>query len=295
MSQSHLSYYFYRLVGTLAPLVPRRLGYWLAGRTGRVAFHLNLGGAPALKENLSHVLGDDANEARIKATALEVLSNLSKNYFDLLYQHALNDEEASATVTVRGVHHVREAVKGGQGLVIASAHFGPFDASWQIGRILSLNITAPAEHLKPERLYQYMCSLRANPWIRLLPIDRPLLGLFRALHRGEAVAVAADRDITHSGIIVDFFGAPARLPDGHVQLALRTGANLITCYAVRQPDNSCLVQIEPPVEMEKSGDFERDVRANVRKVVARMEGWIRRYPEQWLMLHPVWRDGEHAS
>jgi lauroyl/myristoyl acyltransferase len=29
--------------------------------------------------------------------------------------------------------------------------------------------------------------------------------------------------------------------------------------------------------------------------VARMEDWIRRYPEQWLMLHPVWRDSQHGS
>jgi KDO2-lipid IV(A) lauroyltransferase len=107
--------------------------------------------------------------------------------------------------------------------------------------------------------------------------------------------VAADRDITRSGIVVDFFDAPARLPDGHVQLALRTGAELITCFALRQADNSPTVHIEPPLELEQTGNFERDVRVNVQKVVARMEHWISRYPEQWPMLHPIWRDDQHGS
>ncbi len=295
MSQSLLSYYFYRLLGSLAPRAPRPLGYWLADKIGRLAFYVHRNGATTVEENLSHVLGANANGDRIKTTALDVFGNLAKNYFDLFHRHALGQEQANSTVTVQGLHLVSEALQEGRGLVLASGHFGPFDAAWQIGAILNLTITTPAEHLKPEKLYKYVCSLRASEWIRLLPIDGPLLGLFRALRRGEVVAVAADRDITHSGIVMDFFDAPARLPDGHVQLALRTGAKLLTCFALRQPDNSCLIQIEPPVDLDETGDFTRDVRVNARKVVARLEDWIDRYPDQWLMLHPIWRDHEHAS
>ncbi|TKJ31516.1 MAG: hypothetical protein CEE40_01670 [Chloroflexi bacterium B3_Chlor] len=295
MNQPFLGYYLYRVLGSLAPLVPRRLGYWLAGQLGLVAFLLNPRGAAALKENLSHVLGEEADETAIQATAREVFRNLSKNYYDLFHRHALSDQESGASVTIRGQHHVKEALKEGQGLILASGHFGPFDASWQIGRILNVTITAPAEHLKPEKLYEYVCRLRANDWIRLLPIDGPLLGLVRALRKGEVVAVAADRDITRSGTLVDFFDAPARLPDGHVQLALRTGAKLVTCFAVRQPDNSCLIQVEPPLNLEITGDLKRDVQANVPKVVARLEEWIGRHPDQWLMLQPLWRDAKHGD
>jgi lauroyl/myristoyl acyltransferase len=295
MSQSLLSYCAYRVLGSVAPLVPRRLGYWLASQIGSLAFYINRRGANALKENLSHVLGKEADEVTITAIAREVFRNLAKNYFDLFHKPALTDEKISASVTVTGLHHVEKALAGGKGLVATAAHFGPFDALLQMGPSLNLKLTAPAEHLKPERLYQYVCRLRARKWITFLPIDGPLVGLVRALRRGEAVAVAADRDITRSGILVDFFGAPARLPDGHVQLALRTGAKLVTCFGLRQPDNSSLLHIEPALELEETGDFERDVRVNVRKVVARLEEWIGRYPEQWLMLYPIWRDAKNGD
>lgn len=295
MSQSLLSYYLYRLLGTLAPFVSRRLGYRLADRMGLLAFYVSPKGTASLKDNLSHVLGKNANESTIRATAQRVFCNLGKNYYDLFHKHALSREEATASVDFRGLHYLQEGLKGGRGLIVTSAHFGPFDASWQIAAALNLTITAPAQHLKPEKLYRYVCRLRGSDWITFLPIDGPLLGLVRALRRGEIVTVAADRDITASGIVVNFFGAPARLPDGHVQLALRTGAKIVPTFALRQPDNSSVIQAEPPLDLEDTGDFERDVRLNVGKVVARMEEWIGRYPEQWLMLHPVWRDGKNGS
>lgn len=295
MSQSELSYYSYRLLGSLAPLVPRRLGYWLAGKIGYAAYFLHPSGSAVLRENLSHVLGQEADAATLRATALQAYSNLAKSYFDLFCNHSLSEEEAGALVSIRGVHHLKTALQKGRGLVLTSAHFGPLESGWQIGQLLDLSITTPAEHLKPERLYQYVCKLRASSWMKLIPVDGPLLGLVRALRRGQAVAVAADRDITRSGIVVDFFDAPARLPDGHVQLALRTGAELLPMFALRQADDRPIVQVEPPLELERTGNFERDVQVNVQKVVARMEDWIRRYPEQWPMFYPIWRDGEYGS
>ncbi len=295
MTESSLSYYLFRVLGSLAPLVPRRVGYRLADAIGLVAFHLYSGSATTLEDNLSHVLKNEGDETTVQTKARQVFSNLSKNYFDLFRSHALSDEEISASVNIVGLERLQQLLAQGKGLILTTGHFGPFDALVHIAAILNLKITVPAEHLQPERLYEYVCRLRARNWITLMPVDGPLLGLFRALRRGEIVALAADRDITHSGIVVDFFGAPARLPDGHVQLALRTGAPVVTCFGLRQADNSSSLYFESPLELEATGDFERDVRANVGKVVARMEDWIRRYPEQWLMLHPVWRDGQHGN
>jgi lauroyl/myristoyl acyltransferase len=295
MTLSLLTYAAFRALGAVAPLVPPRLGYWLAGVSGSLAYRLQRPNTAALRTNLCHVLGNDADDSAVEAVALDVFRNLSKNYYDLFHKHRLRVEEAMASVSIRGLHHIEDGLRDGKGLIVVSAHFGPFDAIWMIGRRLNLKITAPAEHIQPERLYRYVSRLRENDWITLLPVDKPLMGLVRALRRGEVVAVGSDRDITGSGIVVDFFGAPAKLPDGAVQLALRTGASLLTCFAVRQADNSCVLQVEPKIQLEETGDFEHDVRINVRKVAARMEDWIARYPGQWLVLYPIWKDRIHGG
>ncbi|HJX39411.1 MAG TPA: lysophospholipid acyltransferase family protein [Anaerolineae bacterium] len=295
MSQASLIYYSYRVLGAVAPVVPRRLGYWLAERSATLAYRLRRSSGAALRENLSHVLGAEVDDAAVESAALGVFRNLAKNYFDLFHKHRLSTEDATATINVCGLHHLQEGLRDGRGLVVVSAHFGPFDALWQIGRRLNLPLTAPAEHLEPERLYQYICTLRDREWVRLLPVDGPLLQVFRALNRGEIVAVAGDRLVTGNGIEVEFFDAPARMPDGPVQLALRTGANILTCFAVRQRDNNVVLHIEPPLQLERTGDFTLDVKVNVRKVVARLEEWIGRYPDQWLVLEPIWGDGRHGT
>ena len=42
----------------------------------------------------------------------------------------------------------------------------------------------------------------------------------------------ADRDLTRSGVQVDFFGEPTRMPAGPAKLAIETGAALLPthCY-----------------------------------------------------------------
>jgi KDO2-lipid IV(A) lauroyltransferase len=295
MSQLALKYYPYRALGALAPRVAPGLGHRLAAQAGMVAYYLYPRGAAALRENLHNVLGDRGTQERVKSTALEVFRNLGKNYYDLFHNDGVPNDQAMASITVKGLQHLRDALERGNGVVVASCHFGVFDGLWALAPALDLRITAPAEHLQPEKLYEYICRLRARDWINFVPIDGPLLSLFRALRDGEIVAVAADRDITHSGILVDFFEARARLPDGHVQLALRSGADLLTCFALRQPDDTALLEVEPSLRLERTGDLERDVKSNVPKVVARMEHWISRYPEQWLMLFPIWRDAENVS
>ena len=103
MTESSLSYYLFRVLGSLAPLVPRRVGYRLADAIGLVAFHLYSGSATTLEDNLSHVLKNEVDETTVQTTERQVFSNQSKNYFDIFRSHALSDEEISSSVNFFGL------------------------------------------------------------------------------------------------------------------------------------------------------------------------------------------------
>jgi len=215
---------------------------------------------------------------------------MAKNCYDLFRVPTLSMAEIARLVKVEGWEHVERALSKGRGLIIVTAHFGNTDIVAQALVLREIPVVAPAEHLKPEVLFQYICSLRTSKGLRLIPVDGMLLELFRALQRNEAVGLAADRDITESGIVVDFFGAPARLPDGSAQLSLRTGAPIIAGFSQRLlPDNTFVARFEPPLELKATGDRTRDVRAGVEKVVAIMERYIGEHPEQWVMSVPIWQ------
>jgi len=288
VNQTFLTYLLYRLAGAIVPHIPPRWGYPFFSFIGDLIYRFHSRARQIVQENLRHVLGHKSDKAAVEETSRQLFRNSLKNYYELFHQRTLSREEMRASLTVKGLEHIEEALAQGKGLVLVTAHFGSPDGLIYLAPLFSYRMTAPAEHLKPERLFRYLVSLRKRGGITLLPADGPLLGLFRALKRNQIVVIAADRDTTESGIMVDFFGAPARLPDGHVQLAMRTGAKLALAFGRRELDNTYTIEIHPLLELEDTGDFKRDVRANMEKVVAGLERVIRQYPEQWLMFVPLW-------
>jgi lauroyl/myristoyl acyltransferase len=281
-------YTLYRLAGLLLPRIPSRLGYWLCARLGDLAYHLGGEARRNVRHNLRHVLGEGVGEEAIERRVREVFRNQVKNYFDLFRVPRLRPADLEGRLTVHGLEHIDQALTAGKGVILVSGHFGNFDIVGQILAFRSYHVTIVAEHLQPEPLYQYICRLRASQGLRLIPVDGSLKAIFKALRRNELVALAADRDVTESGIVVDFFGAPAQLPDGYAQLARRTGARIVLGFSARCPDNTYFAYVEPPLEAEVTGDRERDVRVTVEKVVALMERYLREHPEQWVMFQPLW-------
>jgi KDO2-lipid IV(A) lauroyltransferase len=240
--------------------------------------------------NLRHVVGDAATPTEMNAIARRAFQNLGKNYFDLLRGHALTKDQLDAQLAdAHGMEHLENAMRQGKGLIAGSAHFGAWDLFIHLAAVhLHTRVVVPNERIKPEKLFQYILSLRASQGIEMVPLDIAPRALIKALRAGQIAGLAYDRDLTQTGPVVNFFGAPAQMPDGAVQLALKYDAPVIIAFAVRCPDNRSEVFIEPPLQFEKTGDRQRDICQGVQKLTGVMEDYIRRYPDQWLMLQPIW-------
>ncbi len=287
MDWGDLSYAMYRAGGALAPRVPPRLGYWLAAQAGAIIARIS----PArrvVEENMAHVLSQPAGSPTVQAVTRQVFRNQCKNYFDLFRVGALKRQQLLAAGEIRGLEHLDAALAHGRGVVLVSAHFGSPDLAAQILAARGYRLTAMAEHLKPERLFRYVCRQRAHHGIRVIPIDESLRPVFRALRANEIVGAVVDRNVTDAGRLVEFFGQPARLPDGYLKLALHTGAALVPCLSHRLSDDRVAIEVQPEFEFERSGNRERDIEAAMPGVVSLFEAYLRRYPEQWVYFQPVW-------
>jgi KDO2-lipid IV(A) lauroyltransferase len=114
--------------------------------------------------------------------------------------------------------------------------------------------------------------------------------MFRLLQNGEIVGIVADLNAQErEGVFVDFFGTPASTTTGLAKLALRTDAAVIPAFAIWQKDKQkYLLKLEPPVEIEKTGNHEADVRALTQAATKVIEKYVRLYPEQWMWIHKRW-------
>lgn len=285
-------YWLYRFLGFVCPRLPARFGYWLFARFGDIGFWFTAKPTSTYLKNLRRVLSDEVNPTQLNAIARRGYQNLLKNYFDLFRAHGMTKEKLRAQLAcIEGLEHIENALKLQRGVIVGSGHFGAWDMVIHLAAIfLETRVVTPHEHLKPEKLFQYLVGLRKRQGMDMVSVEKGLREMIRALRAGRIVGLAYDRDITQSGQIVDFFGAPARLPDGAVQLTLKYDCPVIIGFAVRDPDNRARVFIEAPLQFERTGDREKDLCAGVRKIADVMERYFRQYPDQWLMFQKVWED-----
>ncbi|MGD2207000.1 MAG: lysophospholipid acyltransferase family protein [Anaerolineae bacterium] len=283
-----LTYASYRLLGVLTGPMPPRIGYGLAKGVGRLLYVLS----PRLKQvvahNIRHVLGPKADEEQVQRLARKACVNIVKGHYDLFRLSRLTPSEIAEITQVEGFEHLEQALALGRGVVVITAHFGNVDVVGQLPLAYGIPITGAIYHGQPEALFQHMLQLRQSHGLRLIPSDGPMIGLFRALKRGEIIALPCDRDFADNAQVVKFFDAPARLPDGPVRVALRTDAPLVPAFASRLPDNTFRVEIEPALDLLRTGNLESDVAAGMALVVAAMEQHIGKHPDQWLVAAPVW-------
>jgi lauroyl/myristoyl acyltransferase len=283
-----LTYGAYRTVGALAGPLPPRAGYWLSRRIGAILYATSPRMKQILTHNIGHVVGPQASPEEVQALVRQACVNIAKGHYDLFRLSRLSFDEIKALTQVEGYEYVEQALAPGKGVIVVSAHLGNVDILGQVPLAYGVPFMGPVQHTRPERLFQYTLQLRQSHGLRLIPANGVLLEMFRALKRGEIVGLPCDRGIADNSREVEFFGAPARLPDGPIRLAKRTGAVVVPAFGLRLPDDSFLVQIEPPLDLPDSGDPEADIAAGVKMVVEILERYIGQHPEQWLVAAPVW-------
>lgn len=280
----------------VARIVPMRLGYSLAQIVGDAFYLLLARQRRIVSENLNYVMGESSNEEQSQQKTRGVFRSMTKSYFELIKLPYLNFETMGQDVTVHGYQHLETAVNNGKGTIIATAHLGTFEMCAHILAARGIKMTIFVEEFDSSPFLSHVAELRGGNGVKIVPIGPGTLReSLRLLRDGGTVTIVCDRDIQGTGTKARFFGEETLLPVGAINLALRTGATIIPVFSVRQASHQSEVFIEPPLDMIDIGKHSRSVKENLEKLVAVMEKYIRQYPEQWIVMEPVWNNKTQAQ
>jgi KDO2-lipid IV(A) lauroyltransferase len=182
-------------------------------------------------------------------------------------------------------------MKDGRGVVIILPHSGNWDHAGAYFCSLGIQLVTVAERLKPEALFLKFLEYRQSMGFEVLGLDtRSFATLLNRAREKRLIALVADRDMSRSGIDVDFFGFPARMPAGPALLAIRTGIPLVAAH-VSYTDTGIHVDFNT-VEVPFDGDEPERISAVVQRSADLFARGIAEHPEDWHMLQRIWIDGD---
>lgn len=261
-------------------------------------------------DNLTHVYtamrssgAVSAGPADVEREVIEAVRRLF-HYATLSYYHLFRNlgrgvapdafnPPVEISPEVRG--YMEAAVATGRGLFVLISHMSAFDLC---GIAFSHWAPSPPQALSladPPPGFEFVNNLRARGRGTITPISPETLRLaMQYLRDGGIVATGVDRPIPNGNEPVTFFGQTAYLPTGYIRIPLKTDC-LVMTMAFRYDGERYHVMANPAMEMVRTGDRERDVRLNVQRVLAQIEGFVRMAPDQWMVFTPVWSSGPEAE
>jgi KDO2-lipid IV(A) lauroyltransferase len=285
-------YYVMRLAYTVLGRLPLRVLYGIAHIVADGAYTLRRRMRGNVIANMRQVMGPEASDQAVRRAAREVFRNATRYYADMFHvPHMDKQSFMKHSLQIDGLEHLAAAQDAGRGAVVASAHFGNPEMAVQGLSGKDFQFYALTEPLQPEQLSEFTHWLRSHHGHEYRTVGfGAIKEAIRRLKNGGLVAILIDRDVNGTGVPMMFCGAEARIPLGAVELALRTGADLIPCWTWRAPGYTFRARVDPPLELIRTGDFDADARANTRRLLALFECELRKDPGQWAVLERIWRE-----
>jgi lauroyl/myristoyl acyltransferase len=274
----------------IARALPRKLGYGVSRYIARGMARRRAQLFRNVRGNLAHVMGPDTDAQQLDAMAEQAIYHAGCTYLDM-FRASVEDYRRgriSLELDQEAWDRALEAMRDGRGTVLVGPHMSNFDlaAQWIEARGIHIRALSLSE---PNLGTQLINRLREHRGIDMMPIDiHALRQAMQTLRSGGLIMTGVDRPTSSEDTPLTFFGKPARLPTGHVRLALQTDAHMVVACCLQKSDGTYALQVVGPLEMERTGNKTEDVRVNAEKVLAVIEGMIRQAPEQWLMFLPVW-------
>jgi KDO2-lipid IV(A) lauroyltransferase len=262
-------------------------------KIGLLMYQKNGKSVERLRSNLMRVLPELDQSGLEELVRRGVLSYM-RYWMETFRSPDWSKERILSTVTVSNEHLLMDPINNRTGVVVSLPHAGNWDHAGSYFCSRGARLVTVAEVLKPRALFEKFLAYRQAIGMEVLPLDsRAFPTLIQRARDGKLVALVADRDLSSSGIDVNFFGGVARMPAGPAIVAIRTGIPLVTAF-VSYTDSGIHVDLRE-VAIPEGADEAARVKASVQLCADNFADGIKAHPDDWHMMQRIWVDGDFVE
>jgi KDO2-lipid IV(A) lauroyltransferase len=286
-----LFYHFFLLV---IKILPETVLYLFSQMAGNLAYFLAGKRRKLAIRNLTIAFKHEQSPHEIKKTARQVFCEIAWSWFEifiLAIKKADISKALAENISIEGLEYLDAALKNKKGIICISAHIGNF-------MMLATKLTRmgyPCKTIVKNRktLFgkQYLQDLQKKGGMELIsarPRIRAASESLKCLKKGKILIIYSDQNRKKDGVSVNFFNHPALTVKGPAMFHLRTGADILCAFIIRQGRTKHKLIITPPLAVKKTGSREKDVWLITQAYTSIIEDVIRQYPKQWWWPHKRW-------
>jgi len=270
-------------------MIPYRLALWLGKGIGDFFYFIIGIRKRVALENMNRAFQSKRTEKEIRHILRNHYQHLGKVLMEFACTPKLNRENIASTVAIHNIETLTEANAQGHGAILLSAHFG----NWEYLAMSLANLATPVYAVFMEQknlaVDQIIKDYRMKTGLRPLKVGGAARGVIMALREGSNVLTLLDQDGGWDGKFVKFFGAPASTSTGPISIALRYKAPILLAMSAREKDNRIHVYLEKILDVGELPDSDASVEQVLNLYHAKLEHYIKSYPEQWFWMHRRWK------
>ena len=272
-------------------VLPRRLARAYAASVTRLLFFLQPKLRKTAEFNLRLAFPDWTDEQRKDATR-KMVRNLGWMAAEFARFPRLTKENIEKVVILEGHANFLEGQRRGKGVLYLTGHIGAWELSSFAHALYGYPLHYMARPLDNQRLDALVNKYRCASGNRPIFKNESARVMLKILKDSGTVGILADQNtMPEEGVFVDFFGKSACTTTGLARVALHTGAAVVPGYAYWDESiQKYRLRFEPPVELIRTGDTERDVFENTQRFTKVIEEIIRKHPDQWVWIHQRWKN-----
>ncbi len=279
------------LCSLIIKAIPGRLIYGFAKNLAALGHLLAVKQRKIALDSLRIAFGSSKSDREIEQIAKDCFIHMAKSGVELIFLTA-RPALLEKRMKLVGQQHLDQALARGKGAILVSAHFGNFPLL--LARLSCAGYTAGGimRPMRDQRVEKLFLTQRKRYNIKTIysqPRNVCVDTTIRSLRNNEIIFIPIDQNFGTGGVFVDFFGSKAATATGPVVLAQRTGAALLPCFIVRQPDDTHTIFFEPPLVLTEGKDPRETVALNIQSLTGIIERYIRLYPAEWGWIHRRWK------
>jgi len=284
---------------------PRHWGSWVLMGLGwllaRLPYRMQMGLGRVFGDIAYHVIGERRRVAEVNLRLCfpelgeRARRRILRDHFRSVGMGAIETAicwwgptaKIEALAHIEGLENLQAAAERGRGIILLSAHFTSLELGVRMAKrpLRELGYVTTAMYKAPhDPVVDHVMRTRREAHIGGSSIrDDDVKGLLRALRRKDAVWYAADqKPPKRLGLVVDFFGQPARTHVALSRLARMSKASVVPFFTLRREDgNGYRLIIKPSI----SADLGEDETADARRINEMIESVVREAPAQYFWLH----------